>query len=187
MARRHVRDGERRLARQEAFVRGMGPSSSVADLARVLLDAVRERLAIARSDLKRLERHAGHELSAHWRTAGSATPGPAPAEPRDAGAGRGGLIGSTAPSTVPPPEQQLEHVEHEVGQEEEVHGAVPFRTGLPKSSHRRSRNFMPALSAGFEYGSAAGPEIGGQPGVPNAAPGRLRSGPDLLPQSWSVT
>lgn len=63
MARRHVRDGERRLDRQEALVRKLGEAStSVADLAHVLLDAMRETLAIARSDLQRLERSAPREL-----------------------------------------------------------------------------------------------------------------------------
>jgi hypothetical protein len=62
MARRHVREGEERLARQEALVRKMGASSSVADLARVLLDAMRETLAISRSDLERLEGTAPRDL-----------------------------------------------------------------------------------------------------------------------------
>jgi hypothetical protein len=60
MARRHVCEGESRLARQEALVREMWSSSSVADLARVLPDTMRETLAVARSDLERLERTAPH-------------------------------------------------------------------------------------------------------------------------------
>ena len=62
MARRHVRDGEERLARQDALVRKMGAAiTPVASLARELLDVMSATLVIARGDLERLERKARHD------------------------------------------------------------------------------------------------------------------------------
>jgi hypothetical protein len=57
-ARRHVREGEARLARQEALVLEMeaGCLSGTLPIARQLLEAMRASLDHFRTDLERLER-----------------------------------------------------------------------------------------------------------------------------------
>ena len=58
MARRHVRDGEERIARQEAIVvttlTGNSPPEA-AILARVLLETMRSSLELAKDHLRRIE------------------------------------------------------------------------------------------------------------------------------------
>ena len=57
MARRHVRDGEERIARQEAIVTTLTGNSppEAAILARVVLETMRSSLELAKDHLRRIE------------------------------------------------------------------------------------------------------------------------------------